>query len=137
MKRFTVILSKYRIQSPQRIIKKIALFIFLQFIPSLCFSQYVFTNATTVNGLGNNRVNEVYASGSTVYAATLGGLSISTDGGTTFSNRTTANGLGNNKVYAVYASGSTVYAATEGGLGVSTDGGASFTNKTIAAGLLV
>ena len=37
-----------------------------------------FTNKTTANGLGNNNVNGVYAVGSTVYAATNGGLSIST-----------------------------------------------------------
>ena len=36
-----------------------------------------FTNSTTANGLGNNSVNGVYASGSTIYAATAGGLSIS------------------------------------------------------------
>ena len=47
-----------------------------------------YTNvAATVNtGLGNNTVNKVYASGSTIYAATQQGLSISTDGGSTFSN---------------------------------------------------
>ena len=39
----------------------------------------VFTNFTTANGLGNNVVYGVYASGSTVYAATQGGLSISLD----------------------------------------------------------
>ncbi len=69
-----------------------------------------------------------------MYAATVGGLGISTDGGASFTNRTTANGLGSNAVLGVYASGSTVYAATIGGLGISTDG-VSFTNKTIAAGL--
>jgi hypothetical protein len=36
-----------------------------------------YTNAYALNnGLGNNKVDGVYASGSTVYAATLGGLSI-------------------------------------------------------------
>ncbi|MCB9069675.1 MAG: hypothetical protein H6629_17965 [Calditrichae bacterium] len=38
-----------------------------------------------------------------VYAATIGGLSVSSDGGATFVNRTTANGLGNNRVKAVIA----------------------------------
>ena len=94
-----------------------------------------FTNKTTTNGLGNNIVNGVYASGSTVYAATAGGLSISTDGGTTFTNKTTGNGLGSNSVYGVYASGSMVYAATQGGLSISTDGGTSFTNTTTGNGL--
>ena len=40
-----------------------------------------FTNTTTT-GLGNNLVWGVFASGSSVYAATDGGLSISTNGGT-------------------------------------------------------
>jgi hypothetical protein len=34
-----------------------------------------FTNYTTTNGLVNNHVNGVYASGSNIYAATYGGLS--------------------------------------------------------------
>ena len=40
----------------------------------------IFTNKTTANGLGDNVVRGVFAVGSTVYAATAGGLSISTDG---------------------------------------------------------
>ena len=76
-----------------------------------------FINKTTTDGLGSNGVLGVYASGSTIYAATIGGLSISTDGGTTFINKTTTDGLGSNVVYGVYASGSTIYAATYGGLG--------------------
>ena len=39
-----------------------------------------YVNATTSNGLGNKIVRGVYVSGSTVYAATPGGLSISIDG---------------------------------------------------------
>ena len=35
-----------------------------------------FTNYTVPNGLGNNQVNGVYTVGTTVYAATAGGLSI-------------------------------------------------------------
>jgi hypothetical protein len=95
-----------------------------------------FTNKTTADGLGDNTVNGVFASGSTVYAATDGGLSISTNGGDSFTNRTTTNsGLGRNDVYGVFASGSTVYAATGGGLSISTDGGATFNNTTTANGL--
>ncbi len=63
----------------------------------------------------------VYAIGTNVYAATAGGLSISTDGGATFTNRTTADGLGNNVVLGVYADGGTIYAATQGGLSISAD----------------
>ncbi|MBD2757707.1 hypothetical protein, partial [Spirosoma validum] len=40
------------------------------------------TTRSIPTGLGSNNVQGVYAVGSTVYAATLGGLSISTDGGT-------------------------------------------------------
>ena len=65
-----------------------------------------FTNKTTANGLGDDWVLDVYASGSNVYAATPGGLSISTNGGLSFTNKTTANGLGDNWVNGVYGSGS-------------------------------
>lgn len=72
----------------------------------------------------------MYAVGSTVYAATNGGVSISTDNGASFTNHTT--GLGSTNVSSVYAVGSTVYAATDNGLSISTDGGATFTNYTQA-----
>lgn len=39
-------------------------------------SGTTFTNYTTANGLGSDVVFGVYASGSTVYAATSGGVSI-------------------------------------------------------------
>ena len=96
-----------------------------------------YTNvATTIlTGLGDSYVQGVYASGSTVYVATAGGLSISTNGGASFTNKTTTDGLGSSNVFDVYASGSTVYAATGGGLSISTNGGASFTNKTTTNGL--
>jgi hypothetical protein len=100
-----------------------------------------FNNYTTTNGLGSNIVNGVFVDGSTIYAATNGGLSISTDGGANFTNRTTANGLGSNVVIWVYAVGSTVYAATGvnlgtgGGISVSTNGGNTFTTYTTADGL--
>lgn len=90
-----------------------------------------FTNRTTANGLGSHEVRGVYVAGGTIYAATYGGLSISTDGGATFSNRTTAQGLGDSTVNAVFVVGNTVYAATRGGLSISYDGGASFSNRTL------
>jgi hypothetical protein len=93
-------------------------------------STWTFANRTTDDSLGSNFVTGVYAVGSTVYAATTGGLSISTDGGANFTNYTTDDSLGNNNVQGVYASGSTVYAATAGGVSISTDGGANFTNYT-------
>ena len=43
-----------------------------------------FTNLTTADGLGANNVYSLYVTGSTLYVATSGGLSISTDGGSTF-----------------------------------------------------
>ena len=39
---------------------------------------------------------------STIYAATSGGLSISTNGGNNFTNKTTTNGLNSNIVYKLY-----------------------------------
>ena len=85
-------------------------------------------------------VEGVYASGGTIYAATqgsgvAGGLSISTDGGSTFTNYGIANGLGDPMANDVYESGGTIYVATYHGLSISTDGGASFTNYTTANGL--
>ena len=79
-----------------------------------------FTNRTTADGLGNNSVRGVYVVGSTVYAATLGGLGVSTDGGATFTNRTTSDGLGSDTTRNAYAVGSTVYAATSGGWSTGT-----------------
>jgi hypothetical protein len=76
--------------------------------------------------------------GSTVYAGTAGGLSISTDGGATFTNRTVADGLGSAElpiITSVFGQGRTVYATTLLGLGVSTDGGATFTTRTTEHGL--
>ena len=103
--------------------------------PAALANPLTFTNKTTANGLGNNAVQGVYASGSNIYAATTGGLSISTNGGSSFTNYTTTNGLGNINVRGVYASGSNIYAATNGGLSISTNGGSSFTNYTTTSGL--
>ena len=66
----------------------------------------------------------VYESGGTIYAATQGGLSLSTNGGLSWTNYTTADGLARNYVYGVYASGSTVYAATQGGLSIGVNAAA-------------
>jgi hypothetical protein len=48
---------------------------------SLANGQLTFANATTDNGLGSNAINAVYANGCSIYAATINGLGISTDGG--------------------------------------------------------
>jgi hypothetical protein len=87
------------------------------------------TNYTTANGLGSNMVfGGVYASGSTIYAATFGGgLSISTNGGASWTNYTTANGLASDEIHGLFVKGSTIYVATYGnGLSVSTNGGTSW-----------
>ena len=89
----------------------------------------------TDNGLADDWVYAVTISGSTVYAATHGGLSVSADGGKSWKNYTTANGLGDNWVRGVAVAGSTIYAATENGLSISTDGGVSWKNYTSANGL--
>lgn len=94
-----------------------------------------FTNRTPADGLGSFGVSGVYVEGATVYAATFGGLSISTNGGASFTNRTIANGLGGNSVRGVHEGFGMVCAATAGGLSISIDGGASFTNRTTANGL--
>jgi hypothetical protein len=103
--------------------------------PAALANGLSFTNYTTAQGLANNNVRGVYASGSNIYAATAGGLSISTNGASSFTNYTTTSGLGSDFVQGVYASGSNIYAATQGGLSISTNGGSSFTNRTTTSGL--
>jgi len=87
---------------------------------------------TPTDGLGSDLVVGVYAVGSNVYAATFGGVSVSTDGGSNFTNST--NGLGSTTVQGIYALGSTVYAATGGGVSISAGGGGAFTNYTAGLG---
>jgi len=94
-----------------------------------------FVNRTTANGLGHNNINDVVVVGNNVYAATDGGISISTDGGVTFVNKTTAQGLPVNLVTSIAVVGTNIYAGTASGLAVSTDGGTSFTTKTTVQGL--
>jgi hypothetical protein len=98
-----------------------------------------FLSHNVADGLGANWVHGVFVSGGTVYAATEGGLSISTgiEFNHVFVNRTTGDGLGANRVRGVFVSGSTVYAATDGGLSISTNGGSSgsFSNRTVSDGL--
>jgi MYXO-CTERM domain-containing protein len=73
------------------------------------------------------RVRGVYASGSNIYAGTYGGgVSVSSDSGTTWSSYSIANGLSSDHVLSVYASGGTIYAGTLGGLSASSDNGTSW-----------
>jgi sulfatase modifying factor 1 len=99
-------------------------------------AEITWTNYTTESGLASNMVFGVHASGNAIYAATYGGLSVSSDNGANWTTYTTANGLGRNWVYKVYTVGSTIYAATYGGgLSVSPDHGANWTTYTTANGL--
>ncbi len=82
-------------------------------------------NKTTQDGIGDNSVLGVSASGTNVYAASNRGLSISTNSGNTWVN----NSMGGGPVTGVYASGTTVYAATMHGVMVSTDSGSTWTTK--------
>ena len=64
-------------------------------------------------------LNNVWASGSTVYISTDGGLYASSDGGQNFTLYTTSNGLGANTVYGGIASnGSSVFVGTTAGLSI-------------------
>jgi VCBS repeat-containing protein len=82
----------------------------------------VYVRLAATNGLGTNTVDGVFAYGTAVYAATRGGgLSISTDGGSTFTIRyATANGLGSDSVRAVFLDEFTkdIYVATSGGMSI-------------------
>jgi len=109
-----------------------------------------FTNKTISDGLYSNVVKSVYAQGDNIYCGTgsglsipssLGGLNISTDGGTSFG--------GNNNLYSLYSVSTIVdievfnnviyFTANYGGTGLgfffSSDGGTTFTRKLIADGL--
>ncbi|MBF0441963.1 MAG: hypothetical protein HQK54_08675 [Oligoflexales bacterium] len=78
------------------------------------------------NGLGSNNIFTFTVNGSTVYAATYKGLSISNDGGKSFTNYSTSIGLGDECVYEVWLFGSTIYASTSNGVSISYNGGKSF-----------
>jgi hypothetical protein len=93
--------------------------------PSLTRAQSLtFTvHKTGSSGFNENFVRGVYANGNNVYTANEGGgVSISTNGGSTWTSRT-SNGLGTNFVYGIVADGGKIYAGTTGGLSISTDGG--------------
>jgi len=105
------------------------------------FNDYVYysTNAGASwahFAVSGSSVQGVCADGSTIVAATNGGVSVSTNGGASWSTSTTANGLGSNGVVGVTISGSTIYAATAGGVSISTNEGASWSNFTTANGLV-
>src|SRR3989339_580594 len=109
----------------------------LEVILSAMFILRSLPNKSTAQGLGNNWVFAVFIDlEDNIYAATLGGLSISTDNGISFSNKTTSQGLGNDNVRGVYVDSSgTIYAATAAGLSISYDGGSNFINKSTDQGI--
>ena len=82
-----------------------------------------FVNRTRDDGLGSNIALGVYSLDDTIFAATIGGVSRSTDGGKTFTNQAA---LSSAYVNGVYANDDTVYAATSDGLSISPDGGVTF-----------
>ncbi len=89
---------------------------------------YVTKNYTTTDGLGSNTVNNVFVTDTAIYTSTEGGLSVSSDGGTTWINYTTVNGIGHNSVNDVFVTGMAIYAATDGGLSVSKNSGETWIN---------
>jgi hypothetical protein len=89
-------------------------------------ASLTFVNRTTNQGLGHSGVNDVFVVGSNVYAATTGGLSISTDGGATFTNNDFGATSNSEFTYDVEVVGQNVYVATFVGLRISIDGGQTF-----------
>ena len=88
---------------------------------------------TTEHGLESNNIRRTYQSNGTIYAATLGGVAISTDGGQTFENRT--NGLASNFIFDILVEGNTIYASTTDGVSISTNGGQSFSSSSLGLSL--
>jgi hypothetical protein len=82
------------------------------------------------NMLWQNTAKAVWASGSTVWAASTTQLQRSTDGGGLFTQR-----LGSVNPTELGVSGSNVYLGTWGGVQVSNDGGTTFQLRTTAHGL--
>ena len=91
------------------------------------------TNYTSTQGLPNYEVASIVISGSTWILGTLGGgVSVSTNSGSSWTNSTTTQGLAGNFAYGVSLTGSNLYAASSGGAGlsVSTSLGSSWSSTT-------
>jgi hypothetical protein len=80
-----------------------------------------FTIRGREDGLASDDVDDAFGAGSSVYAATFGGVGFSADSGTTFVNHATSTAANSG---CVYASGTTVWAGAGGALEKSTAGGA-------------
>jgi hypothetical protein len=89
-------------------------------------SGTTFTQKTTLDGLGDDVVNDFHINGEEIFLATNGGVSIATDGGTIFDNKTF--GLESNTVLQILADGTNVFAVTASfwPLSVSSDSGNSY-----------
>ncbi len=90
---------------------------------------------TNISGMGNAQILGIYVASGTIYVGTSGGLSVTSNSGSTWQNYTTTQGLGSNTVYGVWALGSDILASTTGGLSASNDGGATWVNYTTSNGL--
>ncbi|MBF0443037.1 MAG: exo-alpha-sialidase, partial [Oligoflexales bacterium] len=80
---------------------------------------------TKNDGIGGNKVNDIYLADSTIYLATENQVSISTDGGNSWSNKPIQNSKSND-IIAISGSGTTIYAAARLGLFVSTNAAESW-----------
>lgn len=76
--------------------------------------------------LPSNTVYGLHVNGSTIYAATGGGVGKSTDGGTTWSALVAADGIGADYSFDVNGSGSDLYVASHIGFAASHDGGTTW-----------
>lgn len=90
---------------------------------------------TTSDGLGSNSVCDVFVENSIIYAATSGGLSISTNGGLTWTNKNTSSGLPVSNVTKIKIINNVIYLASKTGLVISYDGGSTWTKFSDADGL--
>ena len=90
---------------------------------------------TIMSGLGSTTVWSIYAVGSTVYAGTNAGLSISTDGGVNYNKLYYCQWAWRKPGFGVYVIGSTVYAGTNAGVSISTNGGTSYTKLYFRSGI--
>lgn len=90
---------------------------------------------TNISGMGNAQILGIYVNSATIYVGTSGGLSVTSNSGSTWQNYTTTQGLGSNTVYGVWGSGSDLLASTTGGLSASNDSGATWVNYTTSNGL--
>ncbi|MBN1698312.1 MAG: hypothetical protein JW881_12430 [Spirochaetales bacterium] len=89
---------------------------------------------TASDGLADDNVHDAYYAGGEYYAATNGGISISTDNGETW-NTTTTPDIPHDQVYCILLDGGTVYAGTFAGLAVGANKGETWT--TYIAGFSV